>query len=104
MVAKSSSTSESLQKPSEKSHSSKPRSPVVLVAYVLSTFLYFAAIRSQPSTNLAVIPFAIMAFFIPDYMVIKLLSNPFTLMERVLLFWVGPFALAFMLHGLTRAP
>lgn len=105
MDAKSSSTPEPLEKPSriiDRSKPKKSRSAIVLVAYVLSTFLYSIAIRPQPSTNLAVIPFAIMAFFIPDYMVIKLLSNPFTLMERVLLFWVGPFPLAFMLCGLMR--
>lgn len=60
------------------------------------------ACRIQPAGTLAVIPFAIMGFMIPDFMVIKLLANPFTLLERVLLFYAGPFPLAFMIYGLLR--
>lgn len=97
--------SEPSAKPSNTSERSKlkgSQSTVVLIAYILSTFLYTIAIRSLPAGKLAVIPFAILAFFIPDFMVIKLLSNPYTLTERLLLFWVGPFPLAFMLHSLLR--
>ena len=105
MSAKPISSSESLEKLSETSDSSKSkrsRTPIVLFAYILSTFLYFMACRIQPVGTLAAIPFAIMAFLIPDFMVVKLLANPFTLLERMLLFHAGPFPLAFMLYGLLR--
>jgi len=73
---------------------------IILVGYAISVLLYSLAIGA--SSFLAIFPLCMLAFLIPDLMVITSLGQPHPVAERFLLNWVGPWSTACVLVQLLK--